>query len=124
MALLFSYYGYFGALLVMSAVTFNLCVSASLYRPIDLQSNKKPIEITDPQLDLETAATQESQSLALAENVGIAESKGVFLLSAVGITDTVGRFSSGFIFDCHAVRRHKIFVYNVSIFLTSLTYFA
>ena len=184
-SLLFSYYGYFGALLVISAVSLNLCVAASLYRPIDLQLSKHNTKCTDFQIDLEIAtAHEDSQSLednaiekdlstkshlensnctrclknkyidlsllgdpvflvfgiaqgiltmsyvggqllllALAENVGVAESKGVFLLSAVGIADTVGRISSGFIFDCYAVRRHRITVYSAYIFLTSLTYF-
>ena len=61
--------------------------------------------------------------LALAERRGVSEPKGVFLLSAVGIADTLGRITSGFLFDCHRIRIHRVSVYNTAIFITALTYF-
>ena len=178
-------YGLFGSLLIIGALTFNLCVSASLYRPINFSRQrleakgncldkieKSHTKYGQPSENTVTKNTTMSVSppgaepsnrkgclknkyidlsllgdpaflvfgvaqgiltmsyvgaqlllLALAENRGIAESKGVFLLSAVGIADTVGRITSGLLFDCYPVRIHRVLVYNVAIFITALTYF-
>lgn len=179
-------YGLFGSLLIIGALMFNLCVSASFYRPIysDRQKRLKakgscqdkiekthtkdcePSEhagIKNTILSVASSCAKPSHHksclknkyidlsllsdpvflvfgiaqgiltmsyvggqlllLALAENRGIAESKGVFLLSAVGIADTVGRITSGLLFDCYPIRLHRVLVYNLAIFITALTYF-
>ncbi|ELU17303.1 hypothetical protein CAPTEDRAFT_93436 [Capitella teleta] len=54
----------------------------------------------------------------LAKEQGVPDSKAVFLLSVIGITDTMGRLLSGFVFDFPFFRPRRQLYYCVSVFLS------
>ncbi len=183
-ALLFMHYG-FGAMLLLGALSLHLCVSASLYRPLEktcdarLKTDGQKIAFASPEEDNEEENAPSKQStqnpkdtdepvakvccpkarnlnkyldfsllkdplfltfaisqgmsttsyiggnmllLALAEERGVPESKGVFMLSSIGLADTFGRLSCGYLFDRTIIRRHRVAVYNAFMFITAMTY--
>ncbi len=189
---LFNEYGYFGGMLIQSALAFNLCVSAILYRPLEKfksQDHKKCQYVTNAEKEVcatevkdierqhenasvkddnpKTTISNESRCCltlehfnknyldlsllldpnfltfaiaqllltqsymggqmlvpALAESRGVSKYKAVFLLSYMGIADTISRVTSGILFDVTSIRRYRVHIYNAIIFSTSLTYYA
>ncbi len=58
-----------------------------------------------------------------AKDQGISDSEGAWLLSVIGISDTIGRLLAGFIFNVPFVKRFRIYLYNGAILISGLTDF-
>ena len=54
--------------------------------------------------------------------LGISQTQAAFLLSVVGMCDTVGRFLSGVVFDLPFVKPHRRHVFTLALFLSGLTH--
>ena len=53
---------------------------------------------------------------SLAKSSGVDELQAAYLVSIIGVCDSVARFSSGFILDMKRVKRFRLFVYNGVMF--------
>ena len=52
----------------------------------------------------------------LAKSTGVSELQSAYLVSIIGVCDSVARFSSGFILDMKNVKRFRLLVYNGVMF--------
>ena len=53
---------------------------------------------------------------ALAKSTGVCELQSAYLVSIIGVCDSVARFSSGFILDMKNMKRFRLLVYNGVMF--------
>ncbi len=58
-----------------------------------------------------------------AKDQGISDAKAAWLLSVIGISDTIGRVLSGFLFNMPVVKNFRIYLYGGAILISGLTDF-
>ena len=150
---IFSQYGFTGTFLIMGALMLNSCVSAMLYRPIQLSQDlphdqihsgvdSKHETVTGLQKYLDYKLLKDFNYLAyvislgmcigsfLASQIlvadqailcGISEARASILLGVIGISDAIGRVSSGFLFDWQRLRPFRYHVFNITILISAFT---
>lgn len=152
---LFSYYGYFGSMLIMGALMFNNVCIGAVYRPLPFLVAKKQTETPEKAflyrrvcnslqehldimlwrdavfvcfgtgLALNTMSYVGLQMLIADAAIvqGMEKVQAVMLLSSVGISDTIGRVVTGFIFDIRCIRPVRGFLYAVALAAIGVTAF-
>ncbi|CAD5113943.1 unnamed protein product [Dimorphilus gyrociliatus] len=116
-------YSYRGAMLITSAILLNCCVGAALYRPLHTDINTKKVTsklfnfsilkniyfivyalvIISMPIMIQTILTFLADFIK--EHCGVSGTKASLLLSITGLSDMIGRFFFGFLFDLAFFRR-------------------